>query len=132
MRLGDPKRVDLILAGKDTLAVDKVAAKIMGFSVDEVPLLRLAMEKGLLDLGSVVVAGDFLDDVPRYSFTYKESRIAQFDLWLRRNRLTRIFLEYNSFFDRFAQRARRRYTAQVYEKKKERVLEGDWSEYENS
>jgi len=129
MRLGDPKRVDLILAGEDTLAVDKVAAKIMGFSVDKVPLLKLAVEMGLVDSSSVKVDGDFSDDVPRYNFAYEESRIAQFDLWLRRNKLTKGFLEYNSFFDRLAQRARRRYTAYVYMKKKDSVLEGDWREY---
>jgi uncharacterized protein (DUF362 family) len=132
MRLGDPKRVDLILAGEDTLAVDKVASEIMWFSVEEVPLLKLAAEMGLVDLDSVKVDGDFSDDVPRYNFAYEESRIAQFDLWLRRSWLTRRFLEYNSFFDRLAQRARRRYTAYVYRKKKERVLEGDWGEYEKN
>ena len=88
MRLGDPKRVDLILAGEDTLAVDKVASEIMGFSVDEVPLLKLAAEMR--------------------------------------------FLEYNSFFDRLAQRARRKYTTYVYEKKKDNVLKGDWREYEKN
>jgi uncharacterized protein (DUF362 family) len=129
MRLGDPKRVDLILAGKDTLAVDKVASEIMGFSVEEVPLLKLAVEMGLVDSDSVKVEGDFSDDVPRYNFAYKESRIAQFDLWLRRSWLTRRFLEYNSFFDRLAQRARRKYTTYVYRNKKDKVLEGDWREY---
>ena len=132
MRLGDPKRVDLILAGEDTLAVDKVASEIMGFSVEEVPLLKLAAEMGLVDSDSVKVEGDFSDDMPRYNFAYEESRIAQFDLWLRRNRLTMGFLEYNSFFDRLAQRARRRYTAYVYGKKKDKVLKGDWREYKNS
>ena len=129
MRLGNPKRVDLILAGKDTLAVDKVASEIMGFSVEEVPLLKFAAEMGLVDSDSVKVEGDFSDDVPKYNFAYKESRIAQFDLWLRRNWLTRRFLEYNSFFDRLAQRARRKYTAHVYRKKKDKVLNGDWREY---
>jgi len=132
MRLGDPRRVDLILAGKDTLAVDKVATEIMGFLVDEVPLLKLAAEIGLLDHDSVKVNGDFSNDVPRYNFAYEESRIAQFDLWLRRSWLTRRFLEYNSFFDRLAQRARRKYTAYVYRKKKDSVLNGDWRDYENS
>ena len=129
MRLGDPKRVDLILAGKDTLAVDKVASEVMGFSVEEVPLLKLAAEMGLLDSGSVNVEGDFSDDMPRYNFSYKDSKIARFDLWLRRNELTGRFFEYNSFFDRLAQHARRRYTAHVYEKKKDKVLEGDWRGY---
>lgn len=129
MRLGDPKRVDLILAGEDTLAVDKVASEIMGFSVEEVPLLKLATRNGLLDSDSVKVEGDFSDDVPRYNFAYKNSRLAQFDLWLRRNRLTMGFFEYNSFFDRLAQRARRRYTAYVYKKKKDSVFEGDWKDY---
>ncbi len=131
MRLGDPKRVDLMLAGRDTLAVDKVAAEIMGFSANDVPLLRLAVKSGLLDLGSVRAKGDFSDDgdVPRYDFAYKDSKIARFDLWVRRNRLTKAFFDYNRFFDSLAQRARRKYTAYVYNKKKDTVLKGDWREY---
>jgi len=129
MRLGDPTRVDLILAGSDTLAVDRVAGEIMGFSVEMVPLLRVAVGTGMLDPGLVKVDGDFSNDLPGYNFAYRESRIAGFDLWLRRNWLTGRFLEYNSFFDRLAQRARRAYTAYVYKKKRDRVLNGDWMEY---
>lgn len=131
MRMGDPKRLDLILAGDDALELDRVASKIMGFPVADVPLLRLALATGALDPAPVRVDGgrDFPDRLPVHPFAYSESRIAGFDLWLRRNRLTGRFLRYNSPLDRLAQHARRFYTARVYNKKKEKVMSGDWTEY---
>ncbi|MEA1865426.1 MAG: DUF362 domain-containing protein [Euryarchaeota archaeon] len=131
MRMGDPKRLDMILAGADVLELDRVASKIMGFPVADVPLLRLALATGALDPAPARVdgGGDFPDYLPVHPFAYSESRIAGFDLWLRRNRLTRRFLRYNSPLDRLAQYARRFYTARVYNRKKEKVMRGDWTEY---
>lgn len=129
MRLGDPKRLDLILAGDDALELDRVAGEIMGFPMDMIPLLRLALATGVLNPDPVRVGGDFPDNLPTHSFTYRESRIAGFDLWLRGNRLTGRFLKYNSPIDRLAQHARRFYTTYVYNKKKDRTMSGDWTEY---
>ncbi|RZN44092.1 MAG: DUF362 domain-containing protein [Methanosarcinales archaeon] len=131
MRMGDPKRLDLILTGDDALELDRAASKIMGFPVADVPLLRLALATRALNPAPAKVDGgrDFPNGLPVHPFAYKESRIAGFDLWLRRNRLTGRFLRYNSPLDRLAQHARRFYTARVYNKKKEKVMSGDWTEY---
>jgi len=41
------KKLDLLVGGRDTLAVDIVGARILGYQIDEVPHLRLAFERGL-------------------------------------------------------------------------------------
>jgi hypothetical protein len=129
MRMGNPRRLDLIIAGWDPLSIDVIVSKIMGFSVDEVPLLKLAKEKGLLV--NPTIRGDFedLNKLPSFGFTYKESKIAKMDLWLRRNRLTKDLLKYNSIFDRTAHYLRRKYLSIHYSLKKKKILNGDWMEY---
>ena len=130
MRMGDPIKTDLILAGWNPIVIDIIAAKIMGFSIVEVPYLKLANEREMIN--AVVVKGDFSEnDLPQYDFAYKNSILSKLDLKLRGNRLTRGFFEYNRFLDRLGNRARRRYTEYVYHKKKNKVLNGDWKEYED-
>lgn len=66
-RRGNPVRCDLIVCGTDTLAVDQVVARIMGFAPDEIPVLRLAMARGLLL--EPVIGGDFASEpLPEYPF----------------------------------------------------------------
>lgn len=130
MRTGNPRRTDLILGGWDPIAIDIVAAKIMGFSVDKVPHLEYALSKpGTIK--PVIVTGDFSDDnLPQHDFEYKESVLSNIDLWIRGNWLTGGLFGYNSLLDKFGNHARRAYTGYVYHKKKKKVLEGDWKEYE--
>jgi uncharacterized protein (DUF362 family) len=129
MRMGDPVRTDLVLAGWDPIAIDVVAAKIMGFSIDEVPYLKMAKEREMINNANI--EGDFSeDDLPKFNFSYKTSALSNLDLWLRGNRITGRLFGYDSLFDRFGNRARRMYTGYVYRKKKSKVLEGDWKEYE--
>ena len=45
---GNPLKMDLILAGHDALAIDLTCAKLMGFRICEVPVLRLADTKGYM------------------------------------------------------------------------------------
>lgn len=128
MRLGTRRRTDIILAGWNPLAVDVVAARLMGFAVPQVPHLVLAERKGVLP--AVVVRGDYdRVSLPTYNFSWRRSPLAEFDLWLRGNRLTRGLFRYNSLADRFANRARQIYTHYLYERRKGAVLEGDWTEY---
>jgi len=129
MRMGNPVKTDLILAGWNPVAIDVIAAKIMGFSIEEVPYLKLARERGMMN--KIVVEGDFSEDnLPQYNFEFKKSLLSNLDLWLRGNRITGRLFEYNRFFDRLGNHARRMYTRYVYHKKKKKVLEGDWKEYE--
>ena len=129
MRMGNPVKTELILAGWNPIAIDVIATKIMGFSIEEVPYLKLAKERGMIN--NIEIEGDFLEnDLPQYDFAYKKSMLSKLDLELRGNRLTRGFFEYNRFLDRWGNRARRAYTEYVYHKKKSKVLKGDWKEYD--
>jgi uncharacterized protein (DUF362 family) len=128
MRMGDPVKTDLLLAGWGPIAIDRIASKLMGFSTEEVPYLKLAKEREMIN--DVVVKGDFSEeDLPKFNFLYKNSMLSNLDLWLRRNRITGRLFGYDSFFDRFGNRARRIYTGYVYHRKKKKVLDGDWKEY---
>jgi uncharacterized protein (DUF362 family) len=129
MRMGNHKRLDLIIAGWDPLAIDVVISKMMGFSVRDVPLLKLAKERGLLT--NPHIYGDFndLDTLPNFGFTYKESKLAKLDLWLRRNRFTKDLFRYNSVFDKTAHYLRRKYLSIHYSLRKKKILNGDWMEY---
>ena len=51
-----------VIAGTDPVAVDAVAAKVLGFEPAEIPLLRLAQALGLgmADLSAITVVGDEL------------------------------------------------------------------------
>ena len=129
MRMGDPVKTDLLLAGWDPIAIDVVAAKIMGFSINEVPYLKLARERGMIN--NIEIEGDFSEDnLPRYNFEFENSRLSKLDLWLRGNRITGRLFGYGSLFDRLGNHARRIYTEVVYHRKKKKVLNGDWKEYE--
>ncbi len=65
---GNPKTTDLVLAGDDALQVDVVAARVMGFSPDDVPYLHLAAEDDEDLLGDQEVRGLDPDEV-RTDFT---------------------------------------------------------------
>lgn len=60
--------LNLLIGGDDPLAVDTVGARILGYSVDEVPHLRLARERitGCADLDQIEVAGDLSPYTTKY------------------------------------------------------------------
>lgn len=62
---GDPVGLGLILASTDTVACDRVAAEIMGFTEDEIGYIKMAGEQGLgcFDLSKIRVIGENLADV---------------------------------------------------------------------
>jgi uncharacterized protein (DUF362 family) len=63
--------MDLMIGGADTLAVDAVGARVLGYSVDEVEHLRICREWGLGegDLSNIEVVGESLEDyTERYPF----------------------------------------------------------------
>ncbi len=53
------KKLDLVVGGRDTLAVDVVGARLLGYETDEVPHLRIAAQRGLgqSDLSRITVIG---------------------------------------------------------------------------
>jgi uncharacterized protein (DUF362 family) len=62
---GKPKPVNLVIAGKDGVAVDVICCKIMGIDPERVEHLRLAYQKGLgkMELDEIEIAGLKLEDV---------------------------------------------------------------------
>lgn len=58
------KRFDILIGGRDTLAVDVVGARVFGLTINEVPHLKIAYERGLGegDLNKINVFGKSLDD----------------------------------------------------------------------
>ncbi len=62
---GDPVKMDLIIAGKDMVAVDTVGSAVMGIDPSEVKYLRLAAEAGLgvSDLNEIDILGEDIEDV---------------------------------------------------------------------
>ena len=57
------KQFNLLIGGRDTLAVDVVGARIFGLSIDEIPHLKIAQERGLGegDLSKIKVIGKGVD-----------------------------------------------------------------------
>jgi uncharacterized protein (DUF362 family) len=62
---GEPKRLDLIVAGDNAVATDAVMAKIMGFDPKKIMHLRLASEAGLgpINLDEIQVLGLTVQEV---------------------------------------------------------------------
>jgi len=75
-RLGGPVKMDLILASADTVALDAVAAEIMGYGAGEIEATRLAAAQGLgiRDLSQIEVIGETIDSV-RKQFRRPDLRI---------------------------------------------------------
>jgi len=68
-----PRTGNVILASADSVAIDAVAARIMGFEPMSIPFLRMATERGLGtgDLREIEMAGD---DVADLNFGFKTKR----------------------------------------------------------
>jgi uncharacterized protein (DUF362 family) len=65
--MGLPVELGLVLAGRNLVAVDAVASRIMGFQAEEVPITKAAAARGLgpLDTGQIEVVGEQVDVVRR-------------------------------------------------------------------
>jgi uncharacterized protein (DUF362 family) len=62
---GTSIKMDLIIVGKDVVATDATAARVMGFDPREISHIRRAGEKGLGNIDNIEVLGSRLDDVKR-------------------------------------------------------------------
>ena len=60
---GTPVKMDLIIAGKDVVATDATAARVMGFDPSEISHIRTAAQKGLGNIDNIEIVGSKLDDV---------------------------------------------------------------------
>jgi uncharacterized protein (DUF362 family) len=79
-----PKVGNVILASSDSVAIDAVAAKMMGFEPMEIPYLRMATEMGLGEgrIENIEIAGDQIDLV-NFHFESKRSFVIWGDQMLR-------------------------------------------------
>jgi uncharacterized protein (DUF362 family) len=80
-----PKVKNILLAGGDSLAVDSVAAKIMGFDPLSIPYIKMAHEMGLGvgDLAEIEIAGEDITAMD-FGFHSKKSLVIWGDQMLRR------------------------------------------------
>jgi uncharacterized protein (DUF362 family) len=62
---GTPVKMDLIIAGKDVVATDATAARVMGFEPMEITHIRKAHQKGLGNIDDIEVVGSKLNEVKR-------------------------------------------------------------------
>lgn len=62
---GKPVKMDLIIAGKDPVATDATASRIMGFDPHEISHIRRAHEKGLGNIDGIEILGEKLENVTR-------------------------------------------------------------------
>lgn len=87
-----PRVQNVILASADSVAIDSVAARLMGFDPGEIPYLRMATEMGLGEgrVKEIEIVGDPIDDVD-FGFRTKRSVVIWGDQMLRRGPLQ--FLE---------------------------------------
>ncbi len=83
-RTMDPVEGDLILASADSVAVDAVAAKIMGFDPMNIDYLRLATERGLGEarIEKIEIIGEDIEELD-FHFRTKKSLVIWGDQMLR-------------------------------------------------
>jgi len=62
---GTPVRMDLIIAGTDTVAADATACRVMGINPHEIKHIRKAYEKGIGNIDDIQVLGEKLENVTR-------------------------------------------------------------------
>jgi uncharacterized protein (DUF362 family) len=62
---GTPVRMDIIIAGTDTVATDATACRVMGIDPHEIKHIRKANEKGLGNIDDIQVLGEKLETVTR-------------------------------------------------------------------
>jgi uncharacterized protein (DUF362 family) len=80
-----PRIKNLILASADSVAIDAVAARLMGFDPMSIPFLRMAHERGLgvADLREIDLAGDDVSS-ENFGFTTRRSLVIWGDQMIRK------------------------------------------------
>ena len=65
----------------------------MGYTIDEIPLLKYAKEKKYT-IEDFSVVGDYnSDSLPSYDFRFKYSFLKKFSLWIHHNKILKIIIE---------------------------------------
>jgi len=87
-----PHGKNLILASADSVAIDAIAAKLMGFDPMSIPYLRMCHERGLgcAEVKDIEILGEDIDEI-NFGFSTKKSFVIWGDQLLRKGPLR--FLE---------------------------------------
>ncbi len=88
---GDPVELNVILAGRDPVAIDATIARLMGFKPKKLSILKMAFERELGELDDIVIVGDAADTFKRLRGSRRGGLISKLQgLWTSRvfNRLT--------------------------------------------
>jgi uncharacterized protein (DUF362 family) len=62
---GSPVKMNLVIAGRDVVATDATASRIMGFDPQEIAHLRMAFEKRLGEMNNIEILGESISSVRR-------------------------------------------------------------------
>jgi uncharacterized protein (DUF362 family)/Pyruvate/2-oxoacid:ferredoxin oxidoreductase delta subunit len=85
---GDPRRIGLVLAGQDPVAVDVVSGNIVGLAPEEQPVIRAALKAGIgaSSLEDIEVLGEDLSGVSVKEFRLPPHEHTEWQLpdWARR------------------------------------------------
>jgi uncharacterized protein (DUF362 family) len=86
-----PREKNVLIAGADSVAVDAVAARLMGYDPMEIPYLRMATERGLglADLKGIELVGDDVSG-ENWGFKTKRSLVIWGDQMIRKGPLRRL------------------------------------------
>lgn len=86
-----PRIHNFILASADPVAIDAVAARMMGYDPLSIPFLRMAHERGLgvADLRDIEIAGEDIAGV-NFGFTTRRSLVIWGDQLIRKGALRRL------------------------------------------
>jgi len=87
-----PRIENVLLASKDQVAIDAVAAKVMGFEPLEIPFIRMCHDKGLGtgDTDQIDIIGEDISAM-NFHFHAKKSPVIFFDQVLRKSFLEPLF-----------------------------------------
>jgi uncharacterized protein (DUF362 family) len=87
-----PKIQNVLLASSDQVAIDAVAAALMGFDPLEIPFIKMCHDKGLGtgDIAQIEVIGEDISQI-NFGFTVTKSPVIYFDHILRKSFLEPLF-----------------------------------------
>ncbi len=142
-RVGDPIRMDLLLAGYDPIALDLIVAKIVNLDPQECPHLKLAITKGLINESEIQIKGDYsnIKELPKFNFHINKgiSKAHRLLLWLEsidtikkilylpiKNRQYPTGLKNDISIMTYIIRA---YITIDYKLRKNKILNNDWKQY---
>ena len=125
-RRGDPRRLDLLMAGWNNLKIDIIVSWILGYDTpEEIPLLQMALDQKKVDK-DIILTGDFIkkEKLPRFNFKFKHSLTRKTAMMLENT-----FLEDTKSFVWLETQLHKLYHAYSFKKKWADLFQGEWMDY---